>query len=133
MQISSTYIQPRGANKAPASNQNAVQTETAPSDSFTFSEKSLSGKEVFQIGTIGAGAGIIGAIPGVGAISGIMSAAANSQEDELGTLIGMASAVTNVAASVAVLGFGQTPYLMAVPALTGAISWGGYAHNSASK
>ena len=97
MQISSTYIQSRGADRAQVSKQNAVETDNAPSDSFTFSEKSLSGKQMFQIGTIGAGAG-----------------------------------VTNVAASVAVLGFGQTPYLMAIPALTGAISWGGYAHNAAS-
>ena len=132
MQISSTYIQPRGAARAQVSKQNAVETDNAPSDSFTFSEKSLSGKQMFQIGTIGAGAGIIGAIPAVGAVSGVMAAASNAHDDELGSLIGVASAVTNVAASVAVLGFGQTPYLMAIPALTGAISWGGYAHNAAS-
>ena len=132
MQISSTYIQPRGADRAQVSKQNAVETDNAPSDSFTFSEKSLSGKQMFQIGTIGAGAGIIGAIPAVGAVSGVMAAASNAHDDELGSLIGVASAVTNVAASGAVLGFGQTPYLMAIPALTGAISWGGYAHNAAS-
>ena len=132
MQISSTYIQPRGADRAQVSKQNAVETDNAPSDSFTFSEKSLSGKQMFQIGPIGAGAAVIGAIPVVGAFSGGISAGANAQNDELGALIGVASAVTNVAASVAVLGFGQTPYLMAIPALTGAISWGGYAHNAAS-
>ena len=132
MQISSTQLKSAKLPPRVASAAAPAEKSTEPTDSFTFSDNSLSTKEMVQIGTIGAAGGLIGAIPGVGTASGLAGMAANGPDDQLGALIGLASAVTNVAATVAVAMFEQSPYLLAVPAVTGAITWGGLAYNSAT-
>lgn len=66
--------------------------------------------------------GALGAIPGVGALSGILCAGQAKQEQGTGT-IAIGGAALNVAASVGWAATGN-PIWMAIPAAAGAAAWG---------
>ena len=108
-------------------------TETNPqTDTFTFSDTKLTGKEKLQIGTIAVGGTLMGAVPLLGMLSNGMAATTNYHGgDELGCIIGTGGAVSNVAASIAT--YNGHAWAMAIPAVLGGISWAGYAHGQAMK
>ena len=133
MNINGSLASHQTTNFRPSSQTLAESTETEtapPADTFTFSNTGLSGKEKLQVGTIAVGATLIGAVPVLGMLSNGASAICNgSKNDELGTIIGVGGAVSNLAATIAA-DQGHA-WALAIPAVLGGISWAGYAHSQA--
>jgi hypothetical protein len=133
MNISSTQILSNTSARPsmPASKSEVVSE--LPRDEFTFSDANISTKEKIQIGTIAVAGAAIGAVPGLGAVSNLCAGIANgSSQDDLGTLIGVAGTAANVAACVAMATETTGVWPLALPAVLGAISWGGYALSRAA-
>ena len=118
----------RAASLKPAQAPQQEAAENLPTDTFTMSAGTIAGREKFQVATITVAVGLLGAVPGLGIATSVLAAGRNEVAgDELGGWIGIAGAVTNVVASAAALNGGIGVWSLAVPAVLGAASWGGYA------